>query len=77
MGVFLTYATPAGSVRLDHRNNLSEIRINDPKRREVTPIPNDVVLRTKPQLVGDMVESANANGLPHDWIIADESYGRN
>lgn len=76
VGVFLTYATPAGSALLDHRLYLSKEWVNDPKRREETRIPDDVVFRTKPQLAGDLVEAARANGLPHDWIIADELYGR-
>lgn len=76
VGVFLTYATPAGSALLDHRLYLPKGWINDPKRRKETRIPDDVAFRTKPQLAGDMVESARANGLPHDWIIADELYGR-
>ena len=76
VGVFLTYATPAGSALLDHWLYLPKEGINDPKRREETRIPDDVVFRTKPQLAGDLVEAARANALPHDWIIADELYGR-
>ena len=77
VGVFLTYATSAGSALLDHRLYLPKEWVNDPKRREVARIPDDVVFRTKPQLAGDLIEAACANGLPHDWIIADELYGRN
>ena len=76
VGVFLTYATPAGSALLDHRLYLPKEWANDPKRRKVTRIPDDVAFRTKPHLAGDLVEAARANGLPHDWIIADELYGR-
>ena len=76
VGVFLTYATPAGSALLDHRLYLSKEWVNDPKRREETRIPDEVVFRTKPQLAGDLVEAVRANGLPQDWIIADELYGR-
>ncbi len=77
VGVFLTYATPAGSALLDHRLYLPKEWVNDPKRREETRIPDDVVFRTKPQLAGDMIKAARINGLPHDWIVADELYGRN
>lgn len=77
VGVFLIYATPAGSALLDHRLYLPNEWVNDPKRREETRIPDEVVFRTKPQLAGDLVEAVRANGLPHDWIIADELYGRN
>lgn len=76
VGVFLTYATPAGSALVDHRLYLSKEWVNNPKRREETRIPDDVAFRTKPQLAGDLVQAARANGLPHDWIIADELYGR-
>lgn len=62
---------------VDHRLYLPKEWVNDPKRREETRIPDDVVFRTKPQLAGDLVEAARANGLPHDWIIADELYGHN
>ncbi len=74
VGVFLTYATPAGSALVDHRLYLPKEWVNDPKRREETRIPDDVGFRTKPQLAGDLVAATCANGLPHDWIIADELY---
>jgi SRSO17 transposase len=77
VGVFLAYATPAGSALLDHRLYLPREWVEDPIRRKITRIPDDVVFRTKPQLAGDLIETARANGLPHDWIVADELYGQN
>ena len=55
---------------LDHRLYLPREWVEDPIRREITRIPDEVVFRTKPQLAGDLVETARGNGLPHDWIVA-------
>ena len=74
--VFLTYATPAARALLDHRLSLPKAWVNGPKRREETRIPHGGVFRTKPRSGGDRLEATRANGLPHDWIIADEPYGR-
>ena len=78
VGVFLAYATPAGTALADHRLYLPKAWANDPDRRKAARVPDDVRFRTKPELAGDLVESVRANGLlPHDWIIADEAYGNN
>ncbi len=78
VGVFLAYATPAGTALADHRLYLPKEWASDPDHRKETRVPEDVQFRTKPELAGDLVESVRANGLlPHDWIIADELYGSN
>ena len=78
VGVFLAYATPAGTALADHRLYLPKEWASDPDRREETHVPEDVQFRTKPELAGDLAESVRANGLlPHDWVIADEAYGSN
>jgi len=78
VGVFLAYATPAGTALADHRLYLPKEWASDPDRREETRVPEDVQFRTKPELAGDLIESVRANGLlPHDWVIADEAYGSN
>lgn len=76
VGVFLAYATPAGTALADPRLYLPKEWARDPDRREETHVPDDVPFRTKPERAGELVESVRANGLlPHDWIIADEAYG--
>ena len=78
VGVFLAYATPAGTVLADHRLYLPKDWADDPDRRKETRVPEDVQFRTKPELAGDLVEAVRANGLlPYDWIVADELYGSN
>ena len=78
VGVFLAYATPAGTALADHWLYLPTEWASDPDRREETRVPEDVQFRTKPELAGDLIESVRANGLlPHDWVIADEAYGSN
>jgi SRSO17 transposase len=75
VGVFLAYASPAGSVLLDRELYLPEPWAQDQARREEAKVPPGVRFATKPQLARRLLERAFAAGVPGRWITADSVYG--
>jgi SRSO17 transposase len=78
VGVYLTGVTPAGTVLLDHQLYLPQDWAQDQQRREPCSVPREVRFRTEPQIAVELVRRTQAPGRVHfDWVIADETYGRN
>lgn len=50
--------------------------ISDEERRKEARIPEELEFRTKWQIALDLVRRSLADGLPLEWITADELYGR-
>jgi len=75
VGVFVAYAAPKGVVLVDRALYLPESWTGDPERRHTAGIPDEVIFRTVPQLVGDMLEGALDAGVPAAWVAAELGYG--
>ena len=75
VGVFLSYVTACGHALIDRELYLPEDWCADQPRRHAAHIPDAVCFRTKPELAMQMVERAQAAGLPIRWVVADTVYG--
>lgn len=76
IGVFLTYATPAGRTFLDRELYLPQGWTEDRDRCTAAGIPADTGFATKPELAMKMLERAHDAGIPARWVTGDEVYGR-
>jgi len=78
VGVFLIGVTPAGCALLDHQVYLPKPWAKDRYRRKKARVPKRIRFRTEPQLAVDLLRRTQAPGVVRfDWVIADETYGRN
>lgn len=77
VGVFLAYASPKGRALVDRELYLPRSWTGDEARLAGAGVPADRALRTKPQLLREMIERAAAAGVPFGWVTADEAYGDN
>ncbi|MFE0705424.1 IS701 family transposase, partial [Streptomyces sp. NPDC058872] len=75
VAVHLSYVSGDGHALIDRRLYLGEAWAADDERRELAGVPDETVFATKPQLAGDMLESAHASGIRNVWVAADEVYG--
>ncbi len=75
VGVFLSYVTAQGHALIDRELYLPEDWCADPARRQAAHIPEAVRFATKPELGHQMIERAQAAGLPIRWVVADTVYG--
>lgn len=73
--VSLTVATPVAQLPVDMQLDLPESWINDPLRRKEAKIPDELPFRTKPQIAQEMLQSAEAAGIPLGVVLADAAYG--
>jgi SRSO17 transposase len=77
LGVFLTYAAPAGRALIDAELYLPASWTDDRSRCDAAGIPRAVGFATKPELARVMIERVVKAGLPFGWVAADEFYGDN
>lgn len=75
IGVFLTYAAPAGHGLLDRELYVPREWADDLERRREAGVPEEVAFATKPQLAQRMLERALAAGVPAAWVTGDSIYG--
>src|SRR5579859_6469362 len=75
IGVYLTYASPAGHVLLDRELYLPKEWAQDRTRRREAGVPDDVTFATKPELARRMLERAREAGVPAAWVTGDSIYG--
>jgi SRSO17 transposase len=75
----LAYVTPGRDrVLLDRRMYLpKESWIADPERCAAAGVPPEVVFKTRPEQVREMIEATLAAGVPFAWFTADEEFGQN
>ncbi|MDQ2743655.1 MAG: IS701 family transposase [Chloroflexota bacterium] len=76
IGVFLTYATPAGRTFLDRELYLPKAWIENPERCKGAGIPEDREMATKPVLAADMIDRALDAGIEAEWVTGDAVYGQ-
>lgn len=78
VGVFLTGVTPSGCALLDHQLYLPKDWAKDRQRRGKVRVPPAIRFRTELQIAVDLLRRTQATGtIRFDWVIADETYGRN
>jgi SRSO17 transposase len=75
IGVFLGYASRHGHALIDRALYLPERWANDPARRRVAGVPEQVAFTTKPKLGRQMLERAFTAGVPCAWVTGDSVYG--
>jgi SRSO17 transposase len=75
IGVFLGYASRHGHALIDRALYLPERWANDPARRRVAGVPEQVAFTTKPKLGREMLERAFTAGVPCAWVTGDSVYG--
>jgi SRSO17 transposase len=67
----LTYASAAGHAFINRRLYLPEAWAGDLARRADAGVPEQVVFRTKPELVIDMLEEERVAATPFRWLTGD------
>jgi SRSO17 transposase len=79
IATFLAYVTPdRDRVLLDRRLYLpKESWVADPARCQAAGVSPEVVFKTRPQQVQEMIEATLAAGVPFAWFTADEEFGQN
>jgi SRSO17 transposase len=75
VGVFLAYASSRGQVFIDRELYLPEEWAHDEERRGRAGVPEDVGMRTKPQLAKEMLRRALEAEVKAAWVVADSVYG--
>lgn len=76
IGVFLGYSNGPYRTLIDERLYLPLEWIEDKVRRRKCGVPDDVVFKTKIELVWEMILHAKKNRVPFAWIGLDCFYGR-
>jgi SRSO17 transposase len=76
VGVFLCYASAnKGQAFIDRELYLPEEWAEDKERRERAGVPQQIGMRTKPQLAKQMLRRALDAGVEAAWVVADSVYG--
>jgi SRSO17 transposase len=75
VGVFLAYASRRGQAFIDRELYLPEEWAQDEERREQAGVPEEVRMRTKPELAKEMLGRALDAGVRVAWVVADSVYG--
>jgi SRSO17 transposase len=75
VGVFLAYASCRGQAFIDRELYLPEEWTGDEERRERAGVPEEVGMRTKPELAKEMLGRALDAGVNASWVLADSVYG--
>jgi SRSO17 transposase len=75
VGVFLAYASERGQAFIDRELYLPEEWASDEERRERARVPEEVGIRTKPELAKEMLLRALEAGVKAEWVLADSVYG--
>lgn len=75
VGVFLAYASGLGQAFIDRELYLPEEWAEDEERREQAGVPEQIGMRTKPELAKEMLGRALEAGVEAAWVVADSVYG--
>src|SRR5918993_1647354 len=75
VGVFLAYASSRGQAFIDRELYLPEEWALDKERRQRAGVPDEVGMRTKPELAKVMLGRALEAGVKAAWVVADSVYG--
>lgn len=75
VAVSLSVATASASLPVAWRLYLSQEWAEDAQRRQEAGVPEAVRFHTKPQLAGEQIRQALAQGIPAGVVLADAAYG--
>jgi SRSO17 transposase len=75
VGVFLAYASDLGQAFIDRELYLPEEWAADEERRKQAGVPQQIGMRTKPELAKVMLGRALHAGVKAAWVVADSVYG--
>jgi len=75
VAVTLTCASPAGHALIGRALCLPADWAADEERRELAGVPDEVMLATRPQLAGDLLQHAHDRGIRAGFTVGDEVYG--
>ena len=75
VGVFLAYASSRGQAFIDRELYLPEEWALDKERRQRAGVPEEVGMRTKPELAKVMLQRALDAEVKAAWVVADCVYG--
>src|ERR671910_2825632 len=76
VGVFVAYASCRGQAFIDRELYLPEEWAQDKERRERAGVPEEVGMRTRPELAKEMLRRALVDGgVKTSWVVADSVYG--
>jgi SRSO17 transposase len=75
VGVFLAYASERGQAFIDRELYLPEEWAKDKERRERAGVPEEIGMRTKPEMAKEMLGRALDDGVEAAWVVADSVYG--
>jgi SRSO17 transposase len=75
VGVFVAYASRRGQAFIDRELYLPEEWAKDQERRKRAAVPEEVRMRTKPELAKQMLQRTMDAGVNATWVVADSVYG--
>src|SRR5215213_1485216 len=75
VAVTLSVANEAASLPVAYRLHLPEGWADDPARRAMAGVPEEVAFRTKPEIALEQVGRAVADGVPRGVMVTDAGYG--
>jgi len=75
VAVSLSVATHKGSLPVGYRLYLPKDWADDPGRRKVAGVPDDIRFQTKPEIALQQLRQALAEGVPPAVVLADPAYG--
>jgi SRSO17 transposase len=75
VGVFLAYASEQGQAFIDRELYLPEEWAQDKERRVQAGVPEQIGMRTKPEIAKEMFGRALEGGVKAAWVVADCVYG--
>ena len=75
VAVSLSIATHQGSLPVAYRCTLPKEWADDPARRAIAGVPNEVRFQTKPEIALQQLREALADGVPPGVALIDPAYG--
>ena len=75
VGVFLAYTSRRGQAFIDRQLYLPEEWAHHEERRQRAGVPEEVGMRTKPEMAQEMLQRALEAGVKASWVVADSVYG--
>ena len=77
VAVSLSVATHQASLPVAYRLYLPQDWADDPVRRAVAGVPEDIAFQTKPEIALQQMRQAHADGVPAAVALMDPAYGNN